>query len=157
MEFTSVSSFVSPRPATRIPNFNPSPALGGYANAPGFSSRVCFAGNSNSSIVLTLILSVVTPYLSLNTYARVSIVRLNEPVVIVAAHFPSRWSSGCLHWPWLSASLVPLSLFLGRSLFYIDFFCLCFFKRSAWTAFFRPFLCVFLSKRCEKSRGMQAC
>ena len=58
---------------------------------------ICFAGNSNSSIVLTLILSVVTPNLSLNTYARVSIVRLNEPVVIVAARAPSSWSSGCLH------------------------------------------------------------
>ena len=46
---------------------------------------ICFAGNSNSSIVLTLILSVVTPNLSLNSYARVSIVRLNEPVVVVAA------------------------------------------------------------------------
>ena len=35
---------------------------------------------------------------------------------------PSSWSSGCLHWPWLSSSLVPLSLFLGRNLFYIEFF-----------------------------------
>ena len=52
----------------------------------------------------------------------VSIVRFSEPVVIVAAHAPSSWSGGCLHWPWLSASLVPLSLFLGRSLFYIEFF-----------------------------------
>ena len=69
-----------------------------------------------------LILSVVTPNLSLNTYARASIVRLSEPVVIVAARAPSSWSSGCLNWPWLSASLVPLSLFLGRNLFYIEFF-----------------------------------
>ena len=45
---------------------------------------ICFAGNSSSSIVLTLILSVVTPNLSLNTYARASIVRFSEPVVIVA-------------------------------------------------------------------------
>ena len=45
---------------------------------------ICFAGNSNSSIVLTLILSVVTPNLSLNTYARASIVRFSEPVMIVA-------------------------------------------------------------------------
>ena len=80
------------------------------------------SGNSNSSIVLTLILSVVTPNLSLNTYVRASIVRFSEPVVIVAACALSSWSSGCLHWPWLSASLVPLSLFLGRSLFYIEFF-----------------------------------
>ena len=58
---------------------------------------ICFAGNSNSSIVLTLILSVVTPNLSLNTYARASIVRFSEPVVIVAARAPSSWSSGCLH------------------------------------------------------------
>ena len=40
------------------------------------------------------------------------IVRFSEPVVIVAARAPSSWSSGCFHWPWLSASLVPLSLFL---------------------------------------------
>ena len=48
---------------------------------------ICFAGNSNSSIVLTLTLSVVTPNLSLNPYARASIlvVRFSEPVVIVAA------------------------------------------------------------------------
>ena len=47
---------------------------------------ICFAGNSNSSIVLALIfiISVVTPNLSLNTYARASIVRFSEPVVIVA-------------------------------------------------------------------------
>ena len=48
-----------------------------------------FAGNSSSSIVLTLILSVVTPNLPLNTYARASIVRFSEPVVIVAARTPS--------------------------------------------------------------------
>ena len=88
---------------------------------------ICFAGNSNSSIVLTLILSVVTPNLSLNTYARASIVRFSESVVIVAARAPSSWSSGCLHWPWLSASLVPLSLFLGRNLFYIEFILFIFF------------------------------
>ena len=46
---------------------------------------IYFAGNSNSSIVLTLILSVVTPNLSLNTYARESIVRFSEPTVTVAA------------------------------------------------------------------------
>ena len=46
---------------------------------------ICFAGNSKSSIVLTLTLSVVTPNLSPNTYARASIVRFSEPVVIVAA------------------------------------------------------------------------
>ena len=55
---------------------------------------ISFAGNSNSSIVLTLILSVVTPNLSLNTYARASIVRFSEPVVPVAARAPSSWSSG---------------------------------------------------------------
>ena len=83
---------------------------------------ICFAGNSNSSIVLTLILSVVTPNLSLNTYARASIVRFSEPVVIVAARTPSSQSSCCLHWHWLLVSLVPLSLILDRSLFYIEFF-----------------------------------
>ena len=61
------------------------------------SSMICFAGNSNSSIVLTLILSVVTSNLSLDTYTRVSIVRFSEPVVTVAAHTTSSWSSGCLH------------------------------------------------------------
>ena len=45
---------------------------------------ICFAGNSNSFIVLALILSVVTPNLSLNTYTRALIVRFSEPVVIVA-------------------------------------------------------------------------
>ena len=64
---------------------------------------------------------------------------LNEPVVIVAARARSSWSSGCLHWPWLSASLVPLSLFLGRSLSYIDFVL----KRSAWIGFFRVILLFF--------------
>ena len=49
---------------------------------------ICFAGNSDSSIVLTLILSVVTPNLSLNTYARASIVRFSEHVVMVAAPRP---------------------------------------------------------------------
>ena len=58
---------------------------------------ICFTGNSNSSIVLTLILSVVTPNLSLNTYARALIVRFSEPVVIVAARAPSSWSSGSLN------------------------------------------------------------
>ena len=58
---------------------------------------ICFAGNSNSSIVLMLILSVVTPNLSLNTYARASIVRFSEPIEIVAARAPSSWSSGCPH------------------------------------------------------------
>ena len=70
--------------------FNPSPALSINANAPGF--HVWFiCRNSNSSIVLTLILSVVTPNLSLNTYPRVSIVRFSEPVVIpvVDARAPS--------------------------------------------------------------------
>ena len=106
---------------------------------------ICFAGNSNSSIVLTLILSVVTPNLSLNTYARASIVRFSEPVVLVAARAPSSWSSDCLHWPWLSASLVPLSLFLGRNLFYIDFFLSVVHELE------------FFSKTCEKSGGRHAC
>ena len=121
------------------------------------SSMICFAGNSNSSIVLTLILSVVTPNLSLNTYARASIVRFSEPVVIVAARAPSSWSSGCLHWPWLSASLVPLSLFLGRSLFYMDFFFFFFFfyERSAWTRIFIFFR--FFFPRREKSGRTRAC
>ena len=49
---------------------------------------IFFAGNSNSSIALNLISSVVTPNLSLNTYARASIVRFSEPVVIVATRGP---------------------------------------------------------------------
>ena len=40
------------------------------------------AGNSISSIVLPLILSVVTPILSLNAYVSASIVRFGEPVMM---------------------------------------------------------------------------
>ena len=43
---------------------------------------IYFAGNSISYIVLTLILSVVTPNLSLNAYVRASIVRFGEPVMM---------------------------------------------------------------------------
>ena len=43
---------------------------------------IYFAGNSISYIVLTLILSVVTPNLSLNAYVRASIVRFSEPVMM---------------------------------------------------------------------------
>ena len=82
----------------------------------------------------------------------VSIVRLNEPVVIVAVRAQSSWSNGCLHTPWLSASLIPLSLLLGRSLFYIDFF-----SSIVHELDFFVCVCVFLSKTCEKSRGMRAC
>ena len=111
---------------------------------------ISFAGNSNSSIVLTLILSVVTPNLSLNTYARASIVRFSEPVMIEPARALSSWTSGCLHWPWLSASLVHLSLFLGRSLFYIEFF-------SSVVHELEFFSIFFYLKTCEKSRGMRKC
>ena len=43
---------------------------------------IYFAGNSISYIVLTLILSVVTPNLSLNAYVRALIVRFGEPVMM---------------------------------------------------------------------------
>ena len=43
---------------------------------------IYFAGNSISYIVLTLILSVVTPNLSLNAHVRVSIVRFGEPIMM---------------------------------------------------------------------------
>ena len=88
-----------------------------------------------------LVLSSCYSKSATHTYARASIVRSSEPVVIVAAH--ARVVGAVVAFTDLDFSPVPLSLFLGRSLFYNAFI-------SSVVHELEFFI---LSKTCEKCRG----